>query len=108
MPHPIDPVALAQALIRCPSVTPKDAGALSVLAATLAPLGFACTPLAFDGDGGPRTENLYAAIGNGGPVFCFAGQTDVVPPGDASLWQHDRFGDVIANGILYGRGAVDM
>jgi succinyl-diaminopimelate desuccinylase len=104
----LDPVALAQALIRCPSVTPIDAGALSVLADVLTPLGFACTPLPFEGDGGPRTENLYATIGSGGPVFCFAGHTDVVPPGDRALWKHDPFGAVIENGILYGRGAVDM
>jgi len=107
MPN-IDSIALAQALIRCPSVTPVDAGALGVLAEVLTPLGFACTALPFDGDGAPRTENLYAAIGSGGPVFCFAGHTDVVPPGDASLWKHDPFGAVIENGILYGRGAVDM
>lgn len=104
----IDPVLLAQALIRCPSVTPKDEGALGVLAAALTPLGFACTPLPFSGDGGQTTENLYATIGSGGPVFCFAGHTDVVPPGDSGLWKHEPFGGVIANGILYGRGAVDM
>jgi succinyl-diaminopimelate desuccinylase len=104
----IDPVALAQALIRCPSVTPHDAGALGVLQAALAPLGAACVPLPFDGDGGPNTENLYARIGNGKPVFCFAGHTDVVPPGDLTFWKHDPFGAVIENGLLYGRGAVDM
>ena len=104
----IDPVVLAQALIRRPSVTPEDAGALGVLQEALKPLGFDCVPLPFDGDGGPHTENLYARIGIGGPVFCFAGHTDVVPPGDAGLWKHDPFGGVIENGILYGRGAVDM
>jgi succinyl-diaminopimelate desuccinylase len=104
----IDPVALAQALIRCPSVTPEDAGALDVLQEAIAPLGFDCVKLPFDGDGGPPTENLYARIGSSGPVFCFAGHTDVVPPGDLSFWKHDPFGAVIENGILYGRGAVDM
>jgi len=104
----IDPVALAQALIRRPSVSPKDAGALGLLQDALKPLGFDCVPLPFGGDGGPNTENLYARIGNGKPVFCFAGHTDVVPPGDLSFWRHDPFGGVIENGILYGRGAVDM
>ena len=104
----IDPVTLAQALIRRPSVTPEDAGALGVLQEALKPLGFDCVPLPFDGDGGPHTENLYARIGISGPVFCFAGHTDVVPPGDLSFWKHDPFGAVIENGILYGRGTVDM
>jgi succinyl-diaminopimelate desuccinylase len=104
----IDPVALAQALIRCPSVTPKDEGALGVVAAALTPMGFECTALPFDGDGGPRTENLYARIGTGAPVFCFAGHTDVVPAGDLSFWKHDPFAATIEDGVLYGRGAEDM
>jgi succinyl-diaminopimelate desuccinylase len=104
----IDPVHLAQALIRRPSVTPDDEGALGLLAGALEPLGFAITALPFAGDGAPRTENLYARIGTEGPVFCFAGHTDVVPPGDPEFWKHDPFGAVIENGILYGRGAVDM
>lgn len=104
----IDPVALAQALIRCPSVTPKDAGALAALEAALTPLGFACERLAFEEPGTPRTENLFARIGSEGPLFCFAGHTDVVPPGDAKLWRHDPFGGVIEGGTLYGRGAADM
>jgi succinyl-diaminopimelate desuccinylase len=98
-----DPVALAQALIRCPSVTPEDAGALDVLAKALAALGFACHRLRFD-----EVDNLYARIGNTGPNFCFAGHTDVVPPGDRALWRHDPFAAEIANGTLYGRGAADM
>jgi succinyl-diaminopimelate desuccinylase len=104
----IDPVFLTQALIRRPSVTPDDQGALGILAGALEPLGFDIEPLPFVGDGGPRTENLYARIGTEGPVFCFAGHTDVVPPGDPEFWKHDPFGAVIENGILYGRGAVDM
>jgi succinyl-diaminopimelate desuccinylase len=104
----IDPVALAQALIRRPSVTPDDAGALGVLTEALLPLGFDCVPLPFDQPGAPHTENLFARIGSGGPVFCFAGHTDVVPPGDLSFWKHDPFGAVIESGVLYGRGAVDM
>ena len=104
----IDPVALAQALIRCPSVTPADAGALDVLEASLTPLGFACQRLPFQAEGTARVENLYARIGSQGPNFCFAGHTDVVPPGDASLWRSDPFGAEIRDGILYGRGASDM
>ena len=103
-----DPVSLAQALIRCPSVTPADAGAIAVLEGVLKPLGFACQRLRFEEEGVPAIENLYARIGTQGPNFCFAGHTDVVPPGDAKLWKHDPFGAVIANGTLYGRGAVDM
>jgi succinyl-diaminopimelate desuccinylase len=99
----IDPVALAQALIRCPSVTPKDAGALGVLEAALRPLGFACHRMAFGG-----VENLYARIGETAPVFCFAGHTDVVPPGDAKLWKSDPYAAEIRGGVLYGRGAADM
>ena len=103
-----DPVKLAQDLIRCRSVTPDDGGALAVLEAVLAPLGFACHRLRFEEDGAPPVENLYARIGTQGPNFCFAGHTDVVPPGDAKLWRHDPFAAVVADGVLFGRGAVDM
>jgi len=105
---PPDPIALSQALIRCPSVTPADAGALGVLEAALTPLGFACHRLRFEEAGTAAIENLYARIGTQGPNFCFAGHTDVVPPGDAKLWRHDPFAAVIDNGTLYGRGAADM
>ena len=104
----VDPVLLAQQLIRCPSVTPADAGALGVLETVLKPLGFACHRLRFEDEGVPAVENLYARIGTQGPNFCFAGHTDVVPPGDAKLWKHDPFGAEIEGGTLYGRGAVDM
>ena len=100
---PIDPIALAQALIRCPSVTPADAGALDVLEGALKPLGFDCHRLRFGEIG-----NLYARIGTAAPNFCFAGHTDVVPPGDVSLWRHDPFAARIEKGVLYGRGAADM
>jgi succinyl-diaminopimelate desuccinylase len=103
----LDPLSLAQALIRCPSVTPNDAGALAVLEQALGPLGFACHRLVFE-DGAPRTENLFAQIGTEAPLFCFAGHTDVVPPGDARLWRHAPFGAEVENGMLYGRGATDM
>jgi succinyl-diaminopimelate desuccinylase len=102
-----DPLPLALDLIRCRSVTPHDAGAMAVLEGALRVLGFECTRLAFDG-GGPRIENLYARRGKGGPNFCFAGHTDVVPPGDEMLWQHPPFEARIADGMLFGRGAADM
>ncbi|MBN9553319.1 MAG: succinyl-diaminopimelate desuccinylase [Alphaproteobacteria bacterium] len=101
-----DAVALTQALIRCPSVTPDDAGALAVLEAALTPLGFACHRLRFEQEGTAPVENLYARWGTEAPHFCFAGHTDVVPPGDG--WTHDPFAAVIADGALHGRGAADM
>jgi succinyl-diaminopimelate desuccinylase len=104
----LDPVILAQELIRCPSVTPADAGALDVLEAALAPLGFACTRLRFEAPGTAPIDNLYARIGSTAPNFCFAGHTDVVPTGDASLWRSDPFGGEIRDKFLYGRGAADM
>jgi succinyl-diaminopimelate desuccinylase len=104
----IDPVELARALIRCPSVTPKDAGALDVLEAVLAPLGFVCERLRFQAPGTAPVENLYARIGSAAPNFCFAGHSDVVPPGDARLWRADPFAAEIHDGVLYGRGAADM
>jgi len=103
----VDPVFLAQRLIRCPSVTPEDAGALDILASALRDLGFACHRLRFEGGGAP-TENLYARIGTAAPNFCFAGHTDVVPPGPRALWRFDPFAAEIADGVLYGRGAADM
>jgi succinyl-diaminopimelate desuccinylase len=98
-----DPLPLAQALIRCRSVTPADDGALDVLGAALEPLGFAAWRLDFG-----STPNLFARRGSGAPHVCFAGHTDVVPAGDAALWTHDPFAGEIADGILYGRGACDM
>lgn len=103
-----DPVRLAQDLIRCPSVTPADAGALGVLEAALKPLGFRCERLAFSAAGTPDVENLYARWGSTGPNFCFAGHTDVVPVGDEKAWTMPPFGAEIAAGRLYGRGAADM
>ena len=107
-----DPLELAQALIRCPSVTPTDAGALGVLEEALAGLGFSCKRLSFgDPDSqGPDAlvENLYARIGAGRPNFCFAGHTDVVPPGAIGSWDNDPFAGITRNGILHGRGASDM
>jgi succinyl-diaminopimelate desuccinylase len=104
----IDPVALAQALIRCRSVTPEDAGALGVLEQALRGIGFSCTRLRFESPGTAPIENLYARIGTAPPNFCFAGHSDVVPPGDAALWRADPFAAEISDGLLYGRGAADM
>ena len=102
--HAVD---LAQRLIRCPSVTPAEGGALDLLEAELAAIGFACTRLPF-GDGESRIDNLFARYGSTAPHLCFAGHTDVVPAGDAADWQHDPFGGSIVDGRLFGRGAADM
>jgi succinyl-diaminopimelate desuccinylase len=99
----LDPAAVAAALIRRPSVTPKDEGALGLVAAALEQLGFDCHPLAF-GD----IHNLYARRGTGPPNLCFAGHTDVVPSGDAEAWSFDPFSASLRDGALCGRGAVDM
>ncbi len=104
----IDPVSLAQNLIRCPSVTPKDAGALDALQKTLEQMGFHCHRLPFGGEGRPRIDNLYARWGKTAPNLCFAGHTDVVPEGDAAAWSHDPFAGEIREGFLWGRGAADM
>ena len=97
-----DPLPLAQALIRCNSVTPADGGAQGVLAGALKQLGFTVTPLRYG-----EIENLFARIGTGAPHICFAGHTDVVPVG-ATPWQSDPFAAEVRNGVLYGRGACDM
>jgi succinyl-diaminopimelate desuccinylase len=104
---PTDPVALTQALIRCPSVTPTEGGAVALLAAVLAEAGFDVHRPVFSEPGYPDVENLYARIGDG-PALVFAGHTDVVPPGDEERWTHPPFAGAIADDELYGRGAVDM
>ncbi len=103
-----DPVALAQALIRCPSVTPADAGAQAVLADMLRPLGFRIEPLRFAAGGEPAIDNLFARLGKAAPNIAFAGHTDVVPPGDLESWTTDPFAAELRDGWLYGRGAADM
>jgi succinyl-diaminopimelate desuccinylase len=109
----VDPGLLAAELIRRPSVTPRDEGALEIVARTLEGLGFICHRLTFD-DPGPNGEkadpiaNLYARKGTGRPNFCFAGHTDVVPAGATDSWSFDPFGAVLNDGVLCGRGAVDM
>lgn len=104
----IDPVELSQALIRCPSVTPEDGGALGVLADALTPLGFTCRRLPFSEAGTPDVDNLYARLGTKGPNFCFAGHTDVVPIGNRDDWSVDPFGGQIREDKLFGRGTADM
>ncbi len=100
-----DPLPLAQALIRRPSVTPDDAGAIDVLIGALSGLGFTCHDLTF-ATGGTPIRNLYARLGEGGPNLCFAGHTDVVPPGQG--WTVDPFGGQVIGDRLFGRGAADM
>ncbi|ABY30032.1 succinyl-diaminopimelate desuccinylase [Methylorubrum extorquens PA1] len=102
------PLALAQALIRCPSVTPEEGGALSFLADRLSRAGFSVERPVFSEPGTPDIQNLYARIGTAGPVLVFAGHTDVVPPGEVGSWTHGPFSGEVAEGFLYGRGAVDM
>ncbi len=104
----LDPVELTQALIRCVSVTPHDGGALKILEDALKPLGFLCHRLPFSAPGTADVDNLYARRGTQGPNLCFAGHTDVVPPGDEAAWTHPPFGAEIHDDVLFGRGAVDM
>ncbi len=106
---PRDPVALTQALIRCPSVTPAEGGALTLLADILGANGFATHLVPFSDEGTPDVVNLYARSGPADqPALMFAGHTDVVPPGDEARWRHQPFSGDIVDGRLYGRGAVDM
>ena len=96
-----NPIPLAQALMRCPSITPTEAGALVVLQTALAKLGFVTRRMKFG-----AVDNLFARLGAGAPFFCFAGHADVVPPGDG--WVSDPFAAEVRDGVLYGRGAADM
>jgi succinyl-diaminopimelate desuccinylase len=105
---PADPVAIACDLLRCPSVTPAEGGALAYLASVLQGAGFAVQRMTFSQPGTADVENLYARIGAAAPHLVFAGHTDVVPPGDAAKWTRPPFAGEIADGVLYGRGAVDM
>jgi succinyl-diaminopimelate desuccinylase len=105
---PADPIALTQELVRCPSVTPAEGGALQFLEKTLKAAGFTVHRMTFSEPGAEDVENLYARIGTTTPNLVFAGHTDVVPPGDESAWTHPPFASAISNGILYGRGTTDM
>ncbi|MFC7048813.1 succinyl-diaminopimelate desuccinylase [Emcibacter nanhaiensis] len=104
----VNPVEFTRDLIRCPSVTPADAGALDVLEQKLTALGFTCTRLPFSEPGTPDVDNLYARLGTDAPNFCFAGHTDVVPVGAAADWSVDPFAGEVNDGWLTGRGAADM
>jgi succinyl-diaminopimelate desuccinylase len=104
----VDPVQLAVDLIRRPSVTPADAGALDVLQQALENLGFTCHRLTFEEPGTEPGDNLYARRGDQGRNFCFAGHTDVVPPGDDADWSVDPFDAALRDGVLIGRGATDL
>jgi len=103
-----DALSIARDLIRCPSVTPADAGALGVLEKALGAAGFTCHRVTFSDPGIADVDNLYARIGTEGPHITFAGHTDVVPPGDESAWSVGAFSGEVKDGFLHGRGAVDM
>jgi len=103
-----NPLTLSEELISHASVTPEDGGALDVLIDFLTPLGFECHDLTFDDPDGEPTRNVYARLGTEAPNFCWAGHTDVVPPGDLDDWASDPFTPEIRDGNLYGRGACDM
>jgi succinyl-diaminopimelate desuccinylase len=104
----LDPLSHAVALIRCPSVTPDEAGALDYAERQLAKAGFNCHRMRFVSEGLPEIDNLYARVGAGTPHLCFAGHVDVVPAGDEAAWTFPPFAAEIRDGMLYGRGAVDM
>jgi succinyl-diaminopimelate desuccinylase len=103
-----DALAIARDLVRCPSVTPADAGALGVLEKLLGAAGFEVHRVTFSEPGAADIDNLYARIGTAVPHLTFAGHTDVVPPGDEAQWSHGAFAGDVKDGMLYGRGAVDM
>ncbi|MES2607817.1 MAG: succinyl-diaminopimelate desuccinylase [Pseudomonadota bacterium] len=105
--NPFDSVALTQALLRFPSVTPNDLGCMDYIESLLAPLGFECHRICF-GEGADRVENFYARLGTTAPHVCFLGHTDVVPVGDATLWSHAPFAGKIHDEHVIGRGACDM
>ncbi len=104
----INEVSLAKDLVKCKSVTPKDDGAINVVAKNLKKLGFKCQIMEFQEKGTAKIKNLYARIGKSSPNFCFAGHTDVVPVGDLKSWTVNPFGGVIKNQKLIGRGVSDM
>ncbi|KAA9368030.1 succinyl-diaminopimelate desuccinylase [Ochrobactrum quorumnocens] len=108
MSLPTNPAENLAALIRCPSVTPAEGGALTALEGMLAPMGFSIQRPVFTDEGTPDIENLYARKSGNGAHLMFAGHTDVVPPGDEADWKHPPFSAAIEDGIMYGRGAVDM
>ena len=100
-------IRLTRDLIKCPSVTPEEAGALDLLQEELSVMGFICTRLPF-GEGARRIDNLFARLGTASPHFAFAGHTDVVPAGNVAAWSCGPFSGEMKDGCIYGRGAVDM
>src|SRR6185437_12027595 len=103
-----DALFIARELLRCPSVTPADAGALGILENILKAVGFEVHRITFSEPGAADIDNLYARIGSAAPHISFAGHTDVVPAGDEAAWSHGAFAGEVKDGLLYGRGAVDM
>jgi succinyl-diaminopimelate desuccinylase len=103
-----DALSIARDLLRCPSVTPADAGALAVLETVLKAAGFETHRVTFSEPGAADIDNLYARVGTSAPHISFAGHTDVVPAGDEAAWSHGAFSGDVKDGFLYGRGAVDM
>ena len=103
-----NPVALTQALVQCPSITPKDEGALDIIQNHLNSLDFNCTRLLFSDQNSYDVNNLFATIGSAGKHLAFAGHTDVVPPGNENSWKHPPFSATIENDKLFGRGSEDM
>ena len=104
----INELSLTKELIKIPSVTPIDGGAIALVARHLKSLGFKCTMLEFKDKNTPTIKNLYARIGKTSPNFCFAGHTDVVPAGNIKAWDVGPFSGVVKNGKIYGRGTSDM
>ena len=103
-----DPIILTQALVKCPSITPKDEGALDVIQTHLESIGFNCTRLPFSDKNSYDVDNLFATIGSGSKHLAFAGHTDVVPPGNENSWKYPPFSATISEDKLYGRGSEDM
>jgi len=103
-----DALSIVRDLIRCPSVTPRDAGALGVLETLLKAAGFEVHRITFSEPGTADVDNLYARLGHSAPHITFAGHTDVVPAGDERAWSHGAFSGEVKDGFVYGRGAVDM
>src|SRR6476646_10571977 len=108
MDRPADALTLARNLLRCPTVTPEEGGALALIVVVLKAAGVDVHRITFSAPDTAPVENLYARIGTTAPHLVFAGHTDVVPPGDEASWRHPPFAGDIADGALYGRGAVDM
>ena len=104
----INELSFTKELIKIPSITPIDAGAIDLVTKRLKSLGFKCTILNFKDKNTPSIKVLYARLGTSSPNFCFAGHTDVVPTGNAKSWDAGPFSGIVKNGKIYGRGASDM